>query len=549
MNMQKNSRLLDAASDSSVILARSGLAVDVSSDVWTILPYKGKGRTVDVSWVRTSGISDREQDFIFEVIVHFVRTKAASTAATLVFNIKSTLVNGIPSLVNIRLHWSGLKTTNKKGMNQFFGALVKLGNAQFAEHHEFTKKNLDKEVSNALDPSKGAHSALEFDSLATLINRELELIDWTAPRDIAFFRSTGFSSIRNKISNKLLISIVRRPIQISALKWSDLIPAGASFNDSNIGESDEVRNIGADTLQLRVFFAKTKGVAIFRSYPERYPIHISEFLSAVLMQYKCLVREGVKLMYKDAGVEVGNHQLLSSFNNMPMFPSLDMFGLCANSLNVADQLFTPVSNTYHVSESIITNFVREMNVISDRTGSCVTSSNRIRHTVLTRGAQDGLHAAHLAKITGVTVPAARLYVDLDYSSRRSIDSKFIGNEFLKSVFDSVLEHATGDDELILDQRFNSIGMPRDSGSCVSCSAKIGRPLACYGCVNFRPLLDADHRYVLAEAEAKLAANRAALLNPLSIRTTEKLESQIAWVALTISACDAIAARQEVVDAE
>jgi hypothetical protein len=34
-------------------------------------------------------------------------------------------------------------------------------------------------------------------------------------------------------------------------------------------------------------------------------------------------------------------------------------------------------------------------------------------------------------MTGVTVPAARHYIDLDYVSRREIDTKYIGNEFLK----------------------------------------------------------------------------------------------------------------------
>ncbi|MBN0803212.1 hypothetical protein JTL91_36105, partial [Pseudomonas aeruginosa] len=36
------------------------------------------------------------------------------------------------------------------------------------------------------------------------------------------------------------------------------------------------------------------------------------------------------------------------------------------------------------------------------------------------------------------VPAARHYIDLDYVSRREIDTKYIGNEFLKKAFSHTL---------------------------------------------------------------------------------------------------------------
>ncbi|MGA4816392.1 hypothetical protein ACPA9J_20675 [Pseudomonas aeruginosa] len=84
----------------------------------------------------------------------------------------------------------------------------------------------------------------------------------------------------------------------------------------------------------------------------------------------------------------------------------------------------------------------------------MATSNRIRHTVVTRGAQNGLPAVQLAKMTGVTVPAARHYIDLDYVSRREIDTKYIGNEFLKKAFSHTLTVVPEGDEVIVDNKFN-----------------------------------------------------------------------------------------------
>ncbi|MNZ71690.1 hypothetical protein D3C78_900560 [compost metagenome] len=146
------------------------------------------------------------------------------------------------------------------------------------------------------------------------------------------------------------------------------------------------------------------------------------------------------------------------------------------------------------------------------------------------------------------MPAARHYIDLDYVSRREIDSKYIGNEFLKKAFSHTLTVVPEGDEVIVDNKFNPVGGARNKHSCATCSTVLGRPLGCYGCPNFRPILEADHRSVLGDAEGKLAANRNSLVNPLYARSIEKLERQIVWVRLTIMVCDEELARQRTIDA-
>ncbi|MGF6161221.1 hypothetical protein D3C81_661110 [compost metagenome] len=532
----------------SLVTAKSGLVVNTADDVWVLLPNNGKGHSLNVGWVHSSGMPDDEKKLILDVFVYYIRTKAASTASGINTNVKPFMSGGIPSLDRIRAIWSGLKTNHKKGLNQFFGTLSKQGYKRFKEFHAFTSTHLDKVRVNVLDSSSGALSDSEFDSLAKQINICLQEFKWVEGRELSFYQSSGFyGRLRNLVTNKLLLSIVRRPIQISLMKWSDLIPVGASFNDAGIRAADEIGAMGGQALQLRVFIAKSTGMSFSRECPERYPIYVSDDLSTMLIEYKRVMWEGVAMLMQSLEVKVEKSELLSLMTDMPMFPHASLFETRFNSIDFFKSLFTSRSTAYHISEGAVTNAIRWVSVTSDRTADCIVTSNRIRHTVLTRGAQDGLSAAQLAKITGVTVPAARHYIDLDYKSRRQIDSKYIGNEILKKAFNGDLTVGSADDETIFDNKFNPVGSPKNKRSCTSCSTIMGRPLGCYGCPNFRPILEADHRSVLELAENKLAVNRSSLINPLHTRSIEKLERQIAWVKLTISVCDENLPRQSAIE--
>jgi hypothetical protein len=521
-----------------LITAKSGLKVNPTDDTWIILPNKGRGYRLNVGWVHLTVIAENDRELILGVFTYYIRTKAAGTAASVVTNVKPFLINGIPSLKEIKSIWGGLKTNNKKGLNQFFGTLSKQGYQAFGAYHEFTSANLDKTKSNSLDPSSGALSAFEFDSLAKKVNEGIRGFDWTMDRQLTFYSSPAFfGRVRNLVTNKLLLSIVRRPIQIATLKWADLIPAGAGYYDDGIRAVDEVGTVGGHKLQLRVYIAKSKGMLFSRERPERFPLHLSEDLSNILVDYKRLVLEGIKKLLASAELNMSQPELLGLMDDLPMFPDVSLFKLRISSLEEFRGFFTPKSTAYHIAESSVANAIRWIKVSSDRASGCIATSNRIRHTVLTRGAQDGLPASHLAQITGVTVPAARHYIDLDYPSRRAIDASYIGNKFMRSVFRSAVQPAPGGEEVLLDGKFNAVGGVHRKRSCLACPSALGRPLGCYGCPNFRPLLEADHKSVLADAENKLALNRNALINPLYTRSIEKLERQIAWVKLTIEICD------------
>jgi hypothetical protein len=526
----------------------SGLRVNAFEDTWTLLANQGKGWRVQVGWVHSAKMTDDDRTLILNVFMFYAKTKAASTTSGVITNAGPYIKHGVPTLASLKTIWSGLKTNQKKGLNQFFSTLSNLGNKQFEEFHEFTSTRLDKNKRNALDPSKGALSEIEFDSLAKQINSNLREFDWTVERTLAFYQSSGFfSSVRNLMSNKLMLSIVRRPIQLSAMKWADAIPAGATFNDPKVSANDEIGTVGAQTLQLRVFIAKNKGSQSRRGFPERYPLHLSEDLSNALLKYKQFYRNGLTLLMKSSGITVAHSELTRLMNNMPVFPSHDLFSAQFGSLDSFKSFFTKDSTAYHVGEQSITATLRWVSFDSERTPDCMATSNRIRHTVLTRGAQDGLPVDVLAKITGVTVPAARHYIDLDYKSRKMVDTNYIGNEFLKRIFDDQITEMPSDKDCVVDNQFNTVGGLKNRRSCDSCSTVQGKPVGCYGCPNFRPILEANHRDVLASAQDKRDVNRNALINPLFRRSIEKLDKQIERIKYTIAVCDDILSKQRAID--
>lgn len=529
------------------VTTKSGLQINIMDDQWKILLTFSKGHTIPIAWLHDSMMTDDEWRLCVDVFIWYVRTKSASTAYGIVGNTETHLAQGIPDLTQLKGKWSGVPTHQKKSLNQFFGTLCKLGHKRFSEFHAFTRTNLDKEKRNTLDPESGSMTEFEFDSLAKLINTSLGAVDWSQKRCLGFYRSKAFSQVRTVVANKLMLATVRRPIQLSVLKWCDLIPAGASFKDRNISPHNELGTLGSPTLQLRVFHAKEKGGSHQRSHPERYPVPLSEDLSETLLQYKRLCLHGLALLLEESGLAVSEQNLIHLMINVPIFPDLELFKWEVHSLELFKGAFTEASSLFHAADQMLTMDLRK--IPSDRAPTCKATNNRIRHTVLTRGAQAGLPAVQLARITGVTVPAARHYVDMDYESRRLIDVNYVGNEFLKRAFSGSISLVPEGDEVILGHEFNEVGGAKSTQTCKTCMTALGRPIGCYGCPNFRPILEADHRAELQIATDKLSANRAYLLSPLEVNSVRKLQVQIEWISLTIEVCDEMLARRSAIDAQ
>ncbi|WP_141440703.1 hypothetical protein [Vreelandella titanicae] len=533
------------------IIVKSGLKVRVSDAEWVLLQNKGKGNLIKLAWLRSGELSNKEIELALLVFIHYVINKSASTAYTVAIGVRPVIQSGFPSIEDLMIAWSSLGLSKKKATNQFFGTLVRLGYREFAKFHQFTSSNLDSEMIDPLNPFKGRLSELEFDSVIQNLNQEIARIDFSIDRDYDFFAKQAnagffsFSALRNLVSVRLLIAILRRPFQVTMLKWSDLIPVGNSFNDKLITGCNEILNIGTAALQLRLYRVKSNvKEAWYRSTPERYPMALSEDLSLLMYSYKLIYAKGLSLALLKSGIDLAKEEIIEIMKNMPVFISTDFFCLRFKDVASYKALFTQNSSLYHLGEQTIIQRVKSLKGISDRTSNLSVTSNRLRHTALTRGAEKGLDSAQLSRLTGVTEPAARHYVDLDYQSRRLIDENYLANQFLKNAFAVPVRSLDKNDEVILGSNFEKIGGVKDVKACSQCKTKLGRPIGCYGCPSFRPLLDADHRTVLDQANAKLSANIVHLPSSVKNRSVEKLERQIDKIKITIALCDELINQQD-----
>lgn len=528
------------------ITVKSGLKVRVADAEWRLLQNKGKGNTLKLYWLRASDLSSKEIELTLLVFIHYVIGKSASTACTVAIGVRPVIKSGFPSVSDLKIMWSSLGLSKKKAANQFFGTLVKLGYREFKEHHNFTSKNIGSDKVDPLSPFTGRLNELEFDSVVQNLHLEISKIDFGTNKDFNFFAKRGnsysfnFSRLRSLIGTRLLIAILRRPLQIAMIKWSDIIPVGCTFGDELIPLNNEVYNIGVAALQLRLYRIKNSvKEARYRSTPEKYPMALSEDLSLLLYRYKMIFIRGVQLALLESGISSSKGKTLDLIKNMPVFISSEFFGLKIKSLSEFEAIFTHNSSLYHLNEALLTNAVKGLKGVSDRTNNLSVTSNRLRHTALTRGAEEGLDSAQLSKLTGVTEPAARRYIDLDYRSRRLIDDRYVANDFLRNAFSVPVQYLDKDNEVVLGANFEEIGGVKSIKSCSQCLAKMGKPIGCYGCPNFLPLLDADHHSVLEQAEAKLKANMAQFKSPVINRSVEKLERQIEKIRITITLCDNI----------
>ena len=223
---------------------------------------------------------------------------------------------------------------------------------------------------------------------------------------------------------------------------------------------------------------------------------------------------------------------------MPIFPAFGFFEKKYESIDDLNNCFNNKTTMQHASP-LIFRYLSEITVPSDRVSRAIVNNNRLRHTALTRGAEDGLDVAEIARITGVTVPAARHYIDIDYDARVLIDQLYIGNKFLESSFNTPVSEISKESEVLLGPNFTPVGGVIDKRSCEQCSARTGRPIGCYGCPSFRPILEANHRDVLAKAKAKLEVNKRQPGAEIHKYTVSHLERQVQRIEFTISLCDEI----------
>lgn len=539
----KNKKLHNADFEYSLpvsFTSQAGLRVETHSDEW-VLSVSGKGKSIDVSWLNGFCSKSKLKHSLLDALIHYAESRNSATVSTVCFAVRDGFPNDNSEEAEFLNIWNTLGSPAKKTLKGFLSTCLRLGHKNLSPHNEIAKRFVFKSNFSALHPTKGRLSDYEYDSV--LINLRLlsESVPRVPPDNLDFYRSwnTGdkaFINFKNIIAYRFLVQIARRPKQISMLKWSDVLPVGLSFKE----DINEPIYTGIRSLHVRIFRIKHSGQdSNFRLNAEKWSIPLSESFTEVLLRYRNLYAHGLRLAMNDSGVPTTEETVQSLLFYCPIIPDISIFSADFRDSEIINLVKNNNSVIFHSSEGTICNASKVYGVgLSERHGSVTATNNRLRHTWLCNAALSGRSLLDISKITNVTLPAARSYLQLGIKERQFIDENYAANKLLREAFNPK-PFAKDHDVLIENEFGHPMGIENNSSKCAGCEHqwRMARPIACYGCQYFRPLLDADHESILNQATAKLEFIRK--LGPGSVKSgsTRRLEKAISCIELTISICN------------
>lgn len=521
--------------------SQAGLLVDASSAEWQ-LAVTGKGNKVDLSWLYEFSRESALRFAITEGLIHISEVQAASSVSTKVFALRHAFYKESVSVDEFKHLWLGLNESTKKTLRGFLSTCVNnLRNQILKPYFSEVETYQHKSEFGGLHPTKGRLSDYELDSILENLRHYCDQIPDSQINDLEFFSNQfsyelGFISIRKIIAYRLMAQIARRPAQIAMLKWRDILPVGHSFSEDH----HPPIYMGVDHLHIRSFKVKQGGTeSTFRAYPEKWSIPVTPEFSKILLKYRMLFENGLRLAIQKSGSKIAEDDIQGVLINCPVIPDVDLFLADWADKDIVKEIHNSNAQAFHVGENIITSAALVYGKgNSDRQEFVVGTNNRLRHTWLCNAALLGKPLSEIAKITNVSTVAARKYLQLGLKERQFIDEHYAANALLRKAFEPK-PFVENDDIAIENELGKAVGVEQES-NCTTCEHKLRmvRPIPCYGCVSFRPLLEADHHAELEKAQAKrdfiVEYSGQTSTNDGSIK---RLDKAIRYIRATIEICD------------
>ncbi|MFT6986469.1 MAG: hypothetical protein ACJAT7_002305 [Psychromonas sp.] len=473
-----------------------------------------------------------------------LRVLLAETAHQLSYNSVRIRCNSLKFLGNnlspvaFQLKWLSILDSYKNVLASTFSFAVKNRMYQFQEITNYISENYSptKWSGNLiLDPQKGCYSEVEYQS----IMEQLRLAS-----DAVHTKTMGFNTLDQQasfIAAQLIIALVRRPVQLSELKWADILPVGQHFSEhrqspkESVPESEPLFS-DVECWHIRIFKGKD---GQFRGSVESTSKRLEPDLSILILRYRQRYENTLIESLKKQTIILTDDERHQIMLRCPLFADSSLFTTSfSNKANLFKALGI-MSNSFHKKSLYIrTNikrFMEKLNIKSDRNNDKLTlSNNRIRHTILTSGAKMGLTSSYLAAITGVVEGSVKPYIDLDFESRVDIDQAFIQNSILSRFAKTSVSDLLKQDGFVIRNEFDEeIGIQENPANCSSCASKLGAPMGCYPCDNFVANEDGNHQEYLDKALHKYKVNKI----EGNKTTVKKLKIIIMYIQGTINICN------------
>ncbi|WP_102954982.1 hypothetical protein [Vibrio diazotrophicus] len=508
---------------------------DIFDNAWQISTKK----IVDVTWVDDMGY-DLDTYISIRVLMAESVSKLSVNTIRWSFRTIKTLGNDL-SLAAFTIKWLSLSSTYKLQASKVFAfAVDKAGLTKFQEIYEYIDKHREKTLryNKILDPEKGVYSETEFQSIKE--NMRLETDRQVALVNDEYYGSRkllGFSSL---IACQLMVALMRRPTQLAQLKWIDFLPVGERFLDHRKTDVEPVPSweysfSDVECLHARTFKGKN---GEFRTLAERNSQRLEPELSQLVLLYRKQYEFVLQNALDGNKIEITKDELRQTILACPIFPEEALFTCDFKNKENFLKSLSVTSDSFHKGSNGLQGAIRmlstNLNLKSDRIEGLLLGNNRLRHTVLSQGALQGLTAPYLAKITGVTVQSVSSYIDLSFESRIFINKAFAEKEVLRKFGNVSVSNLLKKDEFRVVNEFEEeLGVKNNPANCASCKSKLGVPMGCYPCDNFTAKEDANHQQYLDKAVAKYEVNKEQG-NKIALR---KLREIIIYIRATIKVCE------------
>ena len=392
---------------------KEGYSFDILSDEW-VLGYKN---TLYLNWM-----SKLDMDTFIDLrltIAHTVKHYAFSSINSFVSILKK--ITNYLNTYSFQAWWLTIDSSKVKVKDSLYAfcvrnkeyksvALSPLYNAIKDE-----KWGRSQTMKGILDDKKGAYSDVEHHNLLEALR--IETLHALKNEILA---KKLFKRLRSIIPCQLMIAIVRRPCQLSEIKWCDLLRVGQEFKSHKESDRDwqpVTQHLFSDVEQFHLRTFKGKD-GLFRGNAESRSHRLSPDLSELLLRYYQAYEAYLCDSLHQHNITLNDEEQKELMRRLPMLPDQSLF---SSKFHSKKELFSSVSDTseaYHQSSVLIRSninylFKSNLNVKSDLlpNQSLKLNNNRWRHTQLTQAVWLGFSPAQIAAITGVTIDAIRPYLD------------------------------------------------------------------------------------------------------------------------------------------
>lgn len=507
---------------------------DIFSDTWQL----GTKNFIHLDWMHN--LNYDQQTFID---LHVLLAKAATMQSPHTVRIYADALKQLGNrlaIAEFKLAWLLWTESKQKRLSDLFRfAIDKANLPQFKALDDYAVAHRPKNKlgSNILDPEKGAYSEIEYDS----IKEQLRLATINLQKKCA--NAQDVHSLSILIGFQLMIAFVRRPTQLVQLKWSDVLPVGESFSNHRAFKTESAPKIDysftdIECLQVRTFKGKD---GQFRSNAETRPQRLEPDLSSLLLFYRQQYESVFINHLANQEIHLTPEECHEIMLRCPIIPEYQLFTMDFETKSNLFQVLGHLSDAFHkTNQNLRAHFQwfheTTLNLKSDRIedSKLKVGNNRIRHTVLTSGARQGLTAPELAAISGGSQQSVKSYIELDFDSRLKIDLAFVEKDVLRRFGNMSVKDVQKQDGFVVRNEFDEeIGIQANPANCASCSSKMGAPLGCYPCDNFTAIDEANHQQYLDKALRKLELNERES-NPVVLK---KLKKIILYIQATIKICE------------